>query len=383
MPASPDLSQARQLARSCGLIEVYFNEASRVVSFQPLQDESVRINYYYTTGTVGTCLTHPRQGPTQLFRRNATIAAQQSIFREPRVHTDRGYQRKRNMPSGELSEPVGEEAALSEQLSRLDKEAANIAEERQQVQAALNSLEAARRAAALQEQSRRQHEKAARQAIVLEKQLNERGRNVEFTAFNREEVDRLDCQSAVCIAMSGQSIVVLYADGRTAWSAGLTVNLDKKLRTRALSHGKPTYFAAGSQGRYYISFDNGKSEWVAPDALGKLIQDWGGVSPGVKLIAFGDSWDSYYVLFNDSSSQWAGLPTRLQNKLGSRNQQLAGVKYLSLGPNEEWFVSFEDGSWELGGAPANLSDSIDCWKKSCCIQSVLFGDDQSWLYRYS
>jgi hypothetical protein len=51
------------------------------------------INVYWTTGTVGTCLIHLRQGKTQLFRRNADIAVLREIFRNPRVHTGSGYHR--------------------------------------------------------------------------------------------------------------------------------------------------------------------------------------------------------------------------------------------------------------------------------------------------
>ena len=49
-------------------------------------------NVYYTTGTVATCLNHPRQGKTQLFRRNMTLPDLKSIFQNPRVHSGVGYQ---------------------------------------------------------------------------------------------------------------------------------------------------------------------------------------------------------------------------------------------------------------------------------------------------
>jgi hypothetical protein len=52
---------------------------------------AVRINVYYSTGTVGTCLSHPRQGKTQLFRRNVSKHQPQDIFENPRTHTGKGY----------------------------------------------------------------------------------------------------------------------------------------------------------------------------------------------------------------------------------------------------------------------------------------------------
>ena len=67
MTALP-LDDVRRLARQAGLQEVQFNDTSRVIAF--ISDDNVRFNVYYTTGTVGTYLLHPRQGKTQLFRRN-------------------------------------------------------------------------------------------------------------------------------------------------------------------------------------------------------------------------------------------------------------------------------------------------------------------------
>ena len=39
------------------------------------------------TGTVGTCMDHPNQGKTQLFRRDQTLDSLSAIFKNPRVHT--------------------------------------------------------------------------------------------------------------------------------------------------------------------------------------------------------------------------------------------------------------------------------------------------------
>ncbi len=67
MTALP-LDDVRRLAYQARLEEVQFNDTSRVIAF--VSDENVRFNVYYTTGTVATSLLHPRQGKTQLFRRN-------------------------------------------------------------------------------------------------------------------------------------------------------------------------------------------------------------------------------------------------------------------------------------------------------------------------
>lgn len=60
-------------------------------------DSWVRINVWYTTMTVGTCLTHPIQGKTQLFRRRVSRELLEKILKNPRIHTRKGYQKKRNV----------------------------------------------------------------------------------------------------------------------------------------------------------------------------------------------------------------------------------------------------------------------------------------------
>ena len=63
------IMEIRRLAGKAQCREVQFDKSARVVAFKNRNDD-VRINVYYTTGTVGTYLNHPRMGKTQLFRRN-------------------------------------------------------------------------------------------------------------------------------------------------------------------------------------------------------------------------------------------------------------------------------------------------------------------------
>jgi hypothetical protein len=88
------IKDVRRLAVEEGLIEAYFNEKSKVISFARASEteDRVRFNVYYTTGTVGTCINHPRQERTQLFRRNVNLQELREIFRNPRIHTGKGYQ---------------------------------------------------------------------------------------------------------------------------------------------------------------------------------------------------------------------------------------------------------------------------------------------------
>lgn len=55
---------------------------------------AVKINVYQTKMTVATCLSHPKKGPSQLFRKNVTLDMLDQIFKEPRLHTGKGYYKK-------------------------------------------------------------------------------------------------------------------------------------------------------------------------------------------------------------------------------------------------------------------------------------------------
>lgn len=56
----------------------------------------MRMNVYYTTGTVSTAIDHPKAGRTQLYRRDITIAQLEKLFINPREHTGKGYFKRGN-----------------------------------------------------------------------------------------------------------------------------------------------------------------------------------------------------------------------------------------------------------------------------------------------
>ena len=95
-----DLDSIRRMANRHGFREIQFNETSRVVAFETTPTGTpgpkCRVNVYYTTGTVATCLDHPRRGKTQLFRRDQTSDDLDALFRDPRRHTGAGYFRNRS-----------------------------------------------------------------------------------------------------------------------------------------------------------------------------------------------------------------------------------------------------------------------------------------------
>ena len=84
-----DHSMLDSIARSHGY-EI-LDTSSSITPMASYRRHDVRLNFWLSTGTVGSYLEHPRQGKTQLFRRNVDMREAREIFENPRKHTGRGY----------------------------------------------------------------------------------------------------------------------------------------------------------------------------------------------------------------------------------------------------------------------------------------------------
>ena len=61
---------------------------------------TVKMDFYYTTGTIKTVLHHPTGGKNQLFRAHVTPEQYVAILQNPRAHTGQGYRRREDRPAG-------------------------------------------------------------------------------------------------------------------------------------------------------------------------------------------------------------------------------------------------------------------------------------------
>ena len=79
-----DVQFARKVAEEFGYNEIPLRELEQryMISFYQTSTNT-RINVYFTTGTVGSCLDHPRQGKTQVFGRNMTNDDLRQILKNP------------------------------------------------------------------------------------------------------------------------------------------------------------------------------------------------------------------------------------------------------------------------------------------------------------
>ncbi|WP_424244363.1 hypothetical protein Dip510_001576 [Elusimicrobium posterum] len=87
-----NLEDIRALAATNGWAEVDLQENICMISFKR---DKQRVNVYFSKATVGTAIDHPKKGKTQLFRRNVTPKLLEKIFNNTRVHTGKGYYKKK------------------------------------------------------------------------------------------------------------------------------------------------------------------------------------------------------------------------------------------------------------------------------------------------
>ena len=142
MAKSLDKATIRKIAVKHGYeeIELKEREAAYMLSFEHGNKKGcggrgkdfghVRVNVYFTTGTVGTSLDHPTKGKTQLFRKKRPdYALLERIFEDPRVHTGDGYYRKttkHNLREESLTQYRGGAETLTEDQISEFKEAFSL-----------------------------------------------------------------------------------------------------------------------------------------------------------------------------------------------------------------------------------------------------------------
>jgi len=265
-------------------LEVSPRDEGRMVSWR--HDEKsggVRINIYFTTGTVATCLYHSKRGKSQLFRRNMTYADLEDIFQNPRVHTDAGYHRL-----GDGTKVRGNRvAALSTYGYYFEDE------------------------------------------DILEDFVSD--------SF---PIDK-DFES---ISIGFDCFFILQNDGTFMHSSGLPKGLFNKLKGRQSWLPRPEIVQLGKRScqSYFIQFADGQSQWAdVPTELDKLLDNSDEI---VDVIAIGDGED-YYVKFQDGSEHWS-LPIELSKLLNGRSKRgKPDVAHISLGGNgRDYAVKFTDGS---------------------------------------
>ena len=90
-----EIAEIKRFAKEFGWKFIKHQKDISMLSFKKgLNLKAMRINIYLTKMTVATSLNHPFKGKTQLYRKRVGRDLMRKIFENPRVHTDKGYQKK-------------------------------------------------------------------------------------------------------------------------------------------------------------------------------------------------------------------------------------------------------------------------------------------------
>lgn len=389
-----EVSSVRRIAKEYNLEEIQINDASRMISFRKAlgrgcEGGPVRINVYYSTGTVGTALCHPVQGRTQLFRRNCSYQDLHEVFENPRWHSGKGYQRRRIAEDKCIAAEVEtstfheERFALSQSLFQLDSEIQDLIESRKAVLLSLLQYEDDRLDEAKKEAERKKQEKlkqirdmeAEEGKAFRSRSWQKRGENVQMR-LGTSPAEMIDVDSVIVALLDNDGLVAMNTKNRYVFHGHIPNRLYQLLRTRAASHPHPVALSMGSCGRFFVKFSNGKTEWCAQNAALDAIL----LAGTTERVAFGADVNTFVAL-TAKGPLWKGsLPSRLKRHLlGNRE-----IHNVSLGPHREWFVAFKDGHSEGGGFDSVLNASwSQCRRKKETVRDLVFGSGGTFVMRYS
>lgn len=385
--------------------EVYHKADISVVSFDNPEFET-RLDVYYKTGTVASILEHRNRECSKHMRFNLDLAGIADLFENPRTPTglkyhDEGgkgleseeiddkkswYRGSREdqieMVKAELKKMYLHHASITTRLS--DNDIQNHAGEsetgnqdcgedvryfKNQVQdvvavEALGRLEDVRKLKPDGESGPGDGGDSAEcgtsQAYPTSSSKPDMSSNPAGDGFGSENVSRemtfllstdmgdfLDdidpATTHLFAGVSDDGLLVVSDDGLSRWKGRIPLELEIALESRSCAHCLPHAISLGTNDRFYIKFANGSHLYSAQNGL---EEEMCANATSVRMVAFGESKDSFAILRNDGSVTCRNLPVEIAKALTLHNKR---IRFLSLGPSGEYFARCQDGSHVVGG----------------------------------
>ena len=203
-----------------------------------------------------------------------------------------------------------------------------------------------------------------------------RGKHIEHKGYHSDHVYKHFNEDVISISCGGTATIMLYENGNWDFTSGLPDQLAIKLNGRSKALPPPVYVVLGSLGRYYIRFKDGNAEWAGCNHMTKKLKYC--KYKKVRSVAFGQYWDSYFVVFDDGSSIYKNIPNELIDLLRRRLNR-DDLTCVSLGPKGEYFLSARNTKTWYGGL---IEYNVNCIKESGNgISFMDFGDDDSYVLR--
>lgn len=370
-----DIAWLRELAHKTHLKELMYCPESRLICFisedWPKTD-SFRVNVFYVTGTVATCVIKSTSQPTQqlkkkkIFRRCVSASDLFEMMVNPMHDSERGYY------------------TMTELAQRLAFEGSSMNEEFDEFVMSFSEQEEEKRQ---QRKRKREEERTQREDIAKRRKdhddnsKRERGLNATSWFLDGVRAKFVELCNLGTLKrlffLSDTEFIGLNENGTTFWTSLAPGRLYSLLRGRGngLTTKVKTLALCCGGNYYYVEFMDGKRYWHLPQEIGDLISQ----HQHVDDIALGYSaqWGVQYIFKSQNTFHWRveGLPSSWLND---------ELVFFSLGPNGQFYLLRDDAHRLVSWLPRNQhKDFKRLWDSGKTITEVYFGYGNSLVLRHT
>ena len=209
----------------------------------------------------------------------------------------------------------------------------------------------------------------------IEQSRKRRGDGFQFKLCRESEI-KLD-KSDLMFAMGGMATLAVSESRILRYTSGLPRDLTSLLEKESLALPLASMVALGSEERYFIRFAN---ERMVRCCAGNVELEDILTTETIDFVAFGAGCQSF-VVKTSAGIRYNSIPDELETILNEERP----IHSISLGPNGEFFVAWEDGSctggnWHGSDIDATLGRLM---QEGLHVRDIKFGDGSSFIIRYS
>ena len=178
------------------------------------------------------------------------------------------------------------------------------------------------------------------------------------------------------IAIGDSGCLICLRTGRHWRIGNIPQKLQDKLRFAEYEKLKVVYCAIGSKYRHFMRCSDGTRRLYGNDEFRYSLRNSGDRT--AVCVTFGSTMDSYFILYDDGTSDSSGLPDQLETLLSQRDD----VQTVSLGWHGEWFVKFKK-YWKCHHFSEEIRERLEQYKEDGAhIENIIFGKD-TFVIQYS
>ena len=170
------------------------------------------------------------------------------------------------------------------------------------------------------------------------------------------------------IPTNGEGCIVLREDG----SFNIVGLIPQELEEHLFQNDAPfpEYIALGSKDRYFVKFDDDSYYIHGPKALSQIMDDKmtklrkargkSGVQNDISIasVAFGKGFNDFFIVFKNGSWQCGGELHEELDKLLTDRRDRADLEFVSIGPNNEYFLKAKNGRFWWGGVACEIDELL-------------------------